>query len=254
MKSIRKQYGKELFKEFGYHSTWLPNIRLNIGDIGIVENHQFTKISSLKNMNLAFETEIDPSPTNFDYVSKEGVSIQTKLSGSVQIPNSLLSIDDSGLIVEFLKAYAILFKATGSVSMHLSNKLKLGRDIIKHFEKGLWDINWVIVTEVVKADSSTIIIGNSKQGKIELKANTNVNQSGLANLQANFTTIHHQNIATQFITETELTPLFKLMGIKGMKPFKQTFASKTFGKMAFEPQQSISDRFKFDEILPYFED
>ena len=40
-----KKYTKELNQQFGYLATWLPGTPLALGDIGILRNNEFTKIS-----------------------------------------------------------------------------------------------------------------------------------------------------------------------------------------------------------------
>ena len=73
----------------------------------------------------------------------------------------------------------------------------------------------VVVTEVVKAKSSTIIISNSKDAQINLiaKAEITPKELNLANSDAKFQVLKKAKIATQIIASKGLTPLFRASGI-----------------------------------------
>lgn len=255
MKAARKQYIQDLYRHFNYYPTWLPGVPLKLGDIGIIRKNEFTKISSLKNEGISFEVIEDDSKMDLDFVSEGGVSVTTKIAGGAKLPNSSLAEIDTGFSIEFKGENATLFKLAGTISPHISDTIKLGKEIVKRYKNGDWNKDWVIITEVVQADSSTILVSNSNDSKIELKANAEI---GTANLEitdasAEFSIAFNKDVSLKFITQQNLTPLFKVMGVKGTWPFKPQFSSKGLRGIDFMSPKKVKD-VELVEILPELED
>lgn len=229
MSSAQEQYTNEMKKRFGYYATWNPGLPLSLGDFGVLEGNIFRKISNLTEINLNFEIEEDPNESDLEHNSHGNISIKTKVAGSASIPNSSLSINDAGLIIEFGKENSTLFKATHTVSPTIKDVLKIGATIIKLFKAGKWDKNWVVITELVVAKTSTIIISNSSNGLIELKANANVDAVSfdLADAAFNFSVSSSRGLETKIISGSGLTPLFRIMGIKAFPLTQTKFTAKS---------------------------
>ncbi len=62
----------------------------------------------------------------------------------------------------------------------------IGNQVLELYKEGKWNKHWAIITELVKADSATVLISNSANGKIELKANANVNAPSIDIADAEF--------------------------------------------------------------------
>ena len=211
-----KKYTREMKEQFGYLATWLPNTRLSLGDIGILRDNQFTKISNLSDHGIGFEIEEDEIKAVIEYSSKGAVSLTSKASGTVAPQGSVLGETDAGILVEFSRENAILFKANGTMSPCIKNQISLGKEIISLYEKGKWDKDWAVITEKVDADSTTIIISSSSKGKIELKATGSIKAAKLdiADINLGFELSFSKDLSTSIIAEGSLTPLFKASRLK----------------------------------------
>ncbi|MFK7784204.1 MAG: hypothetical protein AB8B56_03760 [Crocinitomicaceae bacterium] len=258
---MREQYIKDLYKHFNYYPTWLPGVPLELGDIGIIKNDEFTRISSLKNEEIAFEVVEDTTKTPLEFASTGGVTVTTKLAGSAKLPGSNLEEIDAGFSVEFKKERATLFKLKGTVSPSISDTISLGKEILARYKKGEWEKDWVIITEVVKAESSTIIVSSSNDSKLELKSKAKVGTDALklTDASANFSIAYDKDVSLKFIATGGLTPLFRVMGIKGF--FKAGFGTKGgsgrgdfFSPIKMESNSGGESAPKFVEIKPNVED
>lgn len=238
MKGPQEQYTDELKNYFGYYATWNPGLPLKLGYIGVLKDNVFTKISQLSERGITFEDEPDITPTDLEYNSKGNVSIMTKLSGTVAPQGSALTNADVGIIVEFGKESSTLFKANKTLTPTIKDTIKLGDQILKLYGDGKWNKNWVIITELVTAESATIVISNNTNGKIELKANANVNATkiDIADAKFEFSTQFSKGLDTKIVAEAGLTPLFKVMGIK----------TRIFRPPIFKPQGVAA----FDLLTP----
>jgi hypothetical protein len=145
---------------------------------------------------------------------------------------------DAGVIVDFSREKSTLFKANNTTTNTIDDTIKLGNEVLKLYKAGKWNKKWVIINELIKAENSTIIISNASNGKIELKANANIELPNLdiADASFNFSTQFSRGLETKFITTNSLTPLFKIMGIKT----KLLHTKSTFEPMELNPLDFIT--------------
>lgn len=239
-----KKYTRELRQQFGYLATWLPGVPLALGDIGILKRNTFTKISNLSNFDIDFKIEKDPTKSDLEYTSKGAVSITTKASGTVAPQGSVLGEVDAGITVEFSKDKAILFKANGTSSPIIEDQILLGRKILSLYKKGQWDKDWVVITELVQADSASILISSSSTGKIELKATGELKTANMdiADADLGLELSFSRDLSTKIIAENSLTPLFRAMQVKGRLLGPPYFAQKAIRSIdLITPSKAKSD-------------
>lgn len=110
MPNVHKSYSKELFQQFGYFTTWLPNLKIALGDIGYLTDNQFTKVTTLSDLDIPFTTDETHNTITLDYASAGGLSVQIKGAGELPLPNSALLETDAGCIIQFSKENALLLK------------------------------------------------------------------------------------------------------------------------------------------------
>ena len=217
MKSPVKQYTNELYKKFGYYATWMPGTPMELGTVGIMDSKVFVKKSHLRNFGIAFDIEEDPSKDDLDYTSDSGVTFTPKVSGTVPAAGSVLTQADAGFTVEFSREKALLFKVKGAQYVSIRDQEKLGREIGKLKEEGKWKKEYVVIVELARADSATILISGSANSKIELKANANIGATKLdiadASLQLGIAIA--RSMSTKIIAEQGLTPLFRIRRTRG---------------------------------------
>jgi len=216
MKAVEKQYTDEMKENFGYYAAWNPGVPLQLGDIGTLDGNVFTRIGSLSDQNISFEKRPDPTKINLEYNSHGNVTLTTKLEGAIAPVGSILKDTDAGIVVEFGKENSTLFKANNTTSPSIKDQIKLGDEVLKLYRDGKWDKHWMVITELVEAESATIIISNNSNAKIELKANANISASAIdiADAKFGFSTQISHGLETSIISKEGLTPLFKVMGIR----------------------------------------
>lgn len=248
LSSSQAQYTNEMKKKFGYYATWNPGVPLSLGDVGTFKNNIFTKLSNLKDQSIGidFETRPDPTKTTLEHNSKGSITVTTKLSGTVAPQGSVLSNLDAGIIVEFSKENSTLFKANNTTSPSIKDAIKLGNDIIKIYKAGKWNKEWVVITELVEAESATIIISNSSNSKIELKANANIESANfdIADAKFDFSTQFSRGLETKIVSEERLTPLFKVMGMKTRIFLPPIFKTRSIRGIDLITPASASDEYK----------
>jgi len=240
--SVVEQYTNELHKKFGYYATWMPGKKLVIGDVGKLNGRVFERETSLKNLGIEFQVIVDDTKMDLDYKSEGAVDIKTKLSGQSPIVGSGLSEADAGLTLEFKKEKSVVFEAKGVLSHQIEDLVPVKAEVLKRFKDKTWEKDWVIITEMAVADSATILISNKNNNIIDLRAKSDIkaNDLKLANAEACFSVLNTSGLETKIIAESELTPLFKIVGIKTKILGSAEVASKgvddenIFGEIDFE--------------------
>ena len=212
-----KQYLNEINKRFQYRATWEPNKTLAVGDVGILEKGIFSLRSTLAQENIPQTVRTDESEGSMKYTSEGAVDITAKLAGQASAPQSGLAQGDAGITVQFKKQDAVVFQINGSRTHQLQNTGEIEREVLKRFRENNWPKDWVIITELVEAKEATILISNSKDSVIELKANADVratNDLDVADAQLNLSVIAKKGISTEIVAKEGITPLYRASGIK----------------------------------------
>lgn len=244
MKSPKEQYTDEMKNKFGYYATWLPGKMIQLGDVGVIRDNEFVRLKNLKDDKISFEVLQGDSTLELEYSTQNEVTVTTKVAGKVAPQGSALGELDAGIIVEFGKSNSIFFKAGEITNNMLSNTVELGDTILKLFGEGKWDKNWVVITELIHAKNGTILISNSNQAKVELKANAEVGvkqKIDIGDAKLDLSISYSKGMATKIVSESNLTPLFKVMGIK-TKWFKNKFTPmEAYSRDLLTPDNSKND-------------
>ncbi len=221
-----KQYLKEVNKKFKYRPTWVPGKPLKIGDIGILEKGVFSHRGTLDEKGIPFTVRIDESDSDMSYSSEGGVTIAAKLAGKASMPESQLAEGDAGLTISFSKEKATVFKLNGTKTSIITNAGAVGQEILNRYIQNNWEKDWVVITELIEANSATILVSNSKESKVELKAKANVQASedlDIADAGLGLSIVGKKDLAVEIVAKDGITPLFRAAGIK-----KKLFGSEKF--------------------------
>ena len=256
MSSAQKQYTDEMKKKFGYYATWHPGVPIKLGDVGTFTGNVFTRLSNLEDLGIPVEIREDTTKTSLEHNSQGSVSVTTKLSGTIAPQGSVLTDLEAGIIIEFSKENSTLFKANNTTSPSIRDTIKLGNLVIKMYTEGKWNKNWVVVTELVEAESTTVIISNTNNGKIELKANANVGAPSLdiADAAFDFAPQFTRGLETTIISNEGLTPLFKVMGMKARIFLPPVFSVRNVKPFDLITPANARTKYKNDIYFGYISD
>ncbi|HET7149473.1 MAG TPA: hypothetical protein VFI73_13360 [Candidatus Nitrosopolaris sp.] len=244
---ISGQYTKEIQEQLKYTATWLPNVRISLGDVGTLQDHEFHPQGNLSDFGIAFETSEGTGQAEFDYASKDGVSVQVKLVGEAPPLGSTLAQADAGVTIKFGRENAVLFRATRCTSSRIRNINALGRTIIEKSSNNDWQKELAVVTQVISAEGTTIIISHGNNSQIELSAKGKLEPGkvNLADVSADFNISNESNIATRFVAEPNMTPLFEAWGLTHSPWSRQKFVPHgfrdnglEFGKVGYDDYAS----------------
>jgi hypothetical protein len=209
-------YTRELHRSFGYFAAWHPGVQLKLGDVGPIEGNVFTRETSLKDKGIAFIVRRDPSKDSLDYASAGSVSIRFKAAGEPSLPGSVLELGQAGATIQFGDKVGVVFQALGCSTFSIEDQESLGKEILELWRSGQWNKTYSIITELIKAESGSVIISSGQAGKLELKAGAKVSAAGfkLADASLDLGIVSESNVQTKIICGTGMTPLFRAKGIQ----------------------------------------
>ena len=241
MAKIHKLYSKEIYKNLKYRTTWLPGSPINLGAVGLIEDGIFRPITTLDNLGMSFDEVIDTDKDTFNYTSSSGVSITFKAAGETNDKFSYVSDASAGAMIEFSRSGAVVLQL-GDVAIHrIADQPKLYKELLRAVVLGdedKWQRNWVAITEVVQTGSGTIVISDSDNSKLELKASGSVAPASLVDVSGNFSVASESQISTKIIAKSGLSPLYR--GVRIKKKFLWLFD---------EVQPASSETPEADEIF-----
>jgi hypothetical protein len=216
MASAAQQYGREIHDDLEYWATWLPGSFVRLGDCGSIEDFRFTRRSSLPSFGIPVGQPVPRSRGHLVHESKDGVSIQFhggaagSLPGAPNLPGAA-----AGVTIAFASENGVVFAARDCKETEISEIDDLQTALRDAYANKGFPANYVVVTGVVEASAATILISSGKKASVTLSANVELTTlADIARADAGISIASSSGLATQYVAEGELTPLFKIMGFR----------------------------------------
>jgi hypothetical protein len=240
-----KFYLSHISGNAGYRANWEPNRPLELGMIGKLSNGVLDIVSTLEQEGLQPEVLKDVTPGDLDYTSNQTVDIDIKLAGKAPAVGSILTEADAGFVIDFKAENAVVFQVKDSLTHQIVNLAKMEKEIIARYKGHKWPNDWLIITQLLEAGSATIIISNSSNNKIELKATANV---GTANLKLTDASLglnvaKEKGSSLKVISQQGITPLYRVMGIR-----HPLFGKVQLDAKGIAPDAHKEERFRYQDF------
>lgn len=220
MPSVQAQYTKELRQAFGYLATWLPGLPMHLGDVGVLQDGEFQRVTHLEPLGVAYERRKDNARDDLRYESSGKVSVTVKGAGEAG-GGVFEHVGDAeaGIAVKFEDEKAVVLSLEGVRSDTISDPAAIERAAREQHAEA-WDADWLVVSEIVTATKATILISNERNSSIELKAKVDVGRPvKLADAEAKLEVASSRGMHTQLIGASGLTPMFRAIQIRFGKSF-----------------------------------
>lgn len=259
MKSMAKIYADQIHNHFQVmYPTWLPGTPLKLGDFGKMDRNVFVRIGNINNSyGIGFKERSDQHLNKMEFKSANATEVifTAKGSGAVEGAANV----NAGIEINFSSKNSVFFFAANCAIVSIEDQRKRGEEILELFKQRKWNEDYVVVTRIVKAGATTVIISGGNQSSISLEAGADTVQTiDLADASLKLTVKRERNIGYKSIAETGLNPLIGLSGIKhkGFFDKKPSFEPMSlrvadigaFREFAEEEGESIDDSFYFGEI------
>jgi hypothetical protein len=216
MVSPQKFYIQEISKKTNYRANWLPDKPVNVGDVGKMEDGIFTLYTTLEQQGIPVKVRELNSTLNTDYTSNE--SVKVTIDGqdtAMSVPG--VRIEEGKVLckIDFQKSDGVFFQISEPSRFVLDNLGEIENDILERYKKGVWDLGWVVVTEVVRPHSATILINSFGTNVLEFEVNAgqDMKSLNLADTSLGLHLLRETGDCLKYLARDNMTPLFAIKGI-----------------------------------------
>lgn len=259
MSSAARDYTSEVTRRIGYMGAWLPDAPIHVGDIGTPDEYNvFVAMSSLEHLGIAFRVELSDAPKEhadrgIGFTSEGGVDTSLKLAGSSTVLIPHVPLHKAGVGFHFNRAHAVVFRADGLQHARLADEIRLLGDIRALVDTGNWDPKWTIVTQVVHAQSTTVVVAGSSDAAAEVSLEGGVGAGALELLSAGAGAqwAHRHHLAVDFLGRANLTPLFRAKRLK-KRLFRKEVLRPAYGDLGQDEIVEVEETEETDDDI--FED
>ena len=219
-----------------YWSAWLPSSRFELGDIGVLNRYYFEKIGSLKELKIPFKVKDDDSSSPLELVSNAGVSFSFKLAGETNEKFEAVPTADAGAKVDFTSQAAFVVHCSEAFEPEIANPMALQAAILKAYEEGTWQSNWLVIVRLVRSPKATFLISQSGSSGLEMSANTNLSAgfADLANAELGISIRSQRGEMIKMIGSQNVTPFFQLGRLK-----RRLFGATTLKTRSLRPSDHV---------------
>jgi hypothetical protein len=149
--------------------------------------------------------------------SKGSLKIKTKAKGAAPSGafGSVLGEADAGVHLTFTKSFGYALAASGVTETAMTNVGQLVEHIVRR-QRWTWDLSFLIVTEIYRADATTLVTASTRGASTILKANTELKPGGVkvADLSGSFDLVAASQLDGRWVSEKNLTPLYGVKKIR----------------------------------------
>lgn len=171
--NIASIYCNEIRSNFRkYYGNWEPTESIKLGDIGIIVDNMFIHKANINSFGIT-DYAIDEQDAGDKSFSSEGsVTVNLKASTTSEQVNT-----KAGVKITFAKENSLFINAVNCKTKRFANKIELGNQILDLYKKKkVWKKNWVIVTDIIISQNTTIAISQSANSSISLEAKSDLIQ------------------------------------------------------------------------------
>jgi hypothetical protein len=209
MPTIADTYIGQIYDKAGFFAPWLPNTRMELGAVGVLEDGIFVARSTLAEEGIPWKASELGNPAPFKLVSERGVDVRMKAEAEL-IPASVLKVGEAGALISFTKRGATVVHASGVREQRIASGEAVGRTVLEAFEKKKWKKQWVFVDQVYVAESATILVSEGTEVKVELRAKTSALAASTVPFAAGFELASSSGSYFEMIGQGEMTVMFHL--------------------------------------------
>jgi hypothetical protein len=200
----------------GYWVTWLPSTRYRLGDIGQIDGSgQLIGISTMAEQDIMSTTTQGETKDELTWRSSGDVNVTFKATGSTSDQFHALAAAQAGARVEFSGSKGVLVAYRGLSETRLTNQPALAVELLARYAKGTWDVDWCVISQIVVAESGTVLIAGDGKSTAELAADGSVGSGPItvADLSANVRVAHSNGLGLEFLG-ADVTPFFRVLRLR----------------------------------------
>jgi hypothetical protein len=212
--AVHERYTREMHHQYGYFACWLPNLRIALGDVGVLTGNRFEKVTTLAELGVAHTAGEPGEPADLEYSSAGQVEVT--VDGKLDIPSTPDGGLGATLSITFTREGATFFQASRCVWETMAGLPVLERDLRRLRDVGTWRMGYVVVTSVLRTGPAVVVVSDRKGAKLDLRAGTHfpIGPLPVASAASGLKVVARSGLAASVIAPDGATPLFGAAGLR----------------------------------------
>lgn len=204
MKPLFLRYAQQVHAQlYPYFANWPPDQGVELGDYGLLDDTTFVRHGSTSSLGIDFNTLDARGKTHHQFCSDGSAEFRSR-GEAIGLPNQ-----NARLEITFKNAGAVFFDCSDCNNFAIEDKLSLGNEILTRYRAGVWDLKWVVVTDLVRAGTTTIAIASDAGASMTLEAESGVPKLSLATAKGSLHVTNAKHLGYRLIAKPGLSPLFR---------------------------------------------
>ncbi|MBA4418293.1 MAG: hypothetical protein C0392_10350 [Syntrophus sp. (in: bacteria)] len=194
-------------------ANWEPYNPLELGDYGIMDGNTFIRIGNIKDFNVSFNVREDMSKGKKNLSIKDLAEVKLHHArGSAALEGAINT--KAQLEINFLSEEAVFFNAADCQFRMIRDKALVGRKIMQKYRTGEWERPWAVVTDVVRARTTTVAVSGGKDSSIVFEAQSGIDLIDPEDASIGLRVAGQKNVGYVVDGQTWLFPLMGLSKIQ----------------------------------------
>jgi hypothetical protein len=210
-----ERYVREIHSALHYWATWAPAKEIRLGQCGPIEDWVFNPERSVEDFGIEFEVDKGRATSPWNHTSEGATKVVFQVQGEAQeIPE--IPAGMAGIKIGFERKDAVVFVAVDGREDRVRDILQLKRQVIAKAASREFPEDYVVVTNLVTAASATALISESGNASFVASAEADFKAGivDLGNASLGIRTRVTENVRTELLARTHVTPLFNAFRLK----------------------------------------
>jgi len=219
MGSMAKTYTNDIHHEWvEVFAAWPIGLEVELGDYGYLEDGIFQRMGNISDKGISGETGENDNDAAIEYKSSDEVSIVLRAKGSADASGLVQA--KASLEMSFSGKHAVFFKAAGGKWHTFKSPDEVGQQILSLYHAGDWKREFVVVTNLLKAGATTVLVSSGSSASISIEAKADkIEAIDLVDADVGLQIKSESNLGLKVIAEKGMTPIFGLMKIHRLSVF-----------------------------------
>ena len=204
--STYKKYLKGIHAKFGHFAAWLPDEKLRLGDVGLLDKQGFALKTTLHDLKITFTVRSGDEGEGGDLYHSSGATTSVDFAGEAKVAGA----PAGAATVTLGGTGAFLFQALGCTTSLIANMAHVSNELVDAYRDDAFEVGWVVIDRLVTAESATILISGSSSAVVDLSANAPLaTMQALADASLGVEMARSSGEVTQYVARARLTPMYR---------------------------------------------
>lgn len=204
MDAVYNQYAQEMHERFGFLASWLPSARVALGDVGVLVDRRFRKVTTLAALGVSFSADPPGNVADIDYSSAQAVQVTGETGADA---GDLMS---TTVTISFGRSGATFFQAGDTYEQKIADLHVLEAELRHRHDQGHWPSEYVVVSTVLQTGPTVIFVSNERDAQVGLRLSADTAGSAvpIADITVDLAVTKRSGLAVNLVAPRGATPLF----------------------------------------------